>query len=511
MGNEDLKTSNRVSTSGGAAGKLPPREVHSALVGPSLGGEFNVIELDFAPEACVRFDDVRFEFDSSFLGPEAKTELKLLGQLRDEDPTRPASVFGHADPTGNDDYNKQLSGRRAQAMYGLLTRKTNLWEDLFKHPQGGDNWGTKSIQIMLTELGHYDGPVNGVLDAATRQAVRDFQSSPEGAGLVVDGDPGPSTRPKLYLAYMDSICVGADDQPFTIDPVEGFLARGADAGGKGDFQGCSEFNPDMVFSEPERQRFQQPQHKVERDQENKINRRVVVYLFRSGSEVKPASWPCPRAKEGVAQCRTRFHADGDFRRTPRGERRRTFDVEGDTFACNFYDRVSALSPCEQGPVVKDKVCCKQRGIVVNNLDPLRIGRLQVSVPAVFGPDQTVFAMPCVPYAGPGVGFLALPPVGANVWVDFEQGDKDFPVWSGCFWGAGEMPAEALGRPGRKVFKTENVTLIMDEAPGAFTIAVGLAGGVVMNNAGVTLDNGRGATVTETGPQVSINRGALEVI
>jgi hypothetical protein len=238
---------------------------------------------------------------------------------------------------------------------------------------------------------------------------------------------------------------------------------------------------------------------------------VVVYLFRSGSEIKPESWPCPRAKEGVAQCRTRFHADGDFRRTPRGERRRSFDVEGDTFACNFYDRISVLSPCEQGPDIKDKICCKQRGVVVNNIDPQQIGRLQVSVPAVFGPDQAVFAMPAVPYAGPGVGFLALPPVGANVWIDFEQGDKDFPVWSGCFWNPGEMPAEAFSQPGRKVFKTENVTLIMDEAPGAFTIAVEAAGSVVMNGAGVTLDNGRGATVTEAGPQVSINQGALEVI
>ena len=349
MSNEGLKSPGRVSTTGGAAGKLPIREVHSALVGPSLADEFNVIELDFAPEACVRFDDVRFEFDSSFIGPESKTELKLLGQLHNEDATRPASIFGHADPSGNDDYNKQLSGRRAQAMYGLLTRKTDLWEDLFKHPLGGDEWGTRSIQSMLKELGHYSGPINGVLDGPTKEAVKKFQSSPQGAGLVPDGDPGQNTRPKLYLAYMNSICIDEKDQPFTVDPVDGFLAHGADAGGKGDFQGCSEFNPDMVFSKPEDQKFKQPANKAERDRENNINRRVVVYLFRSGSEIKPASWPCPKAKEGVAQCRKRFHADGDFRRTPRGELRRTFDVDGDTFACNFYDRISLLSPCEQPP------------------------------------------------------------------------------------------------------------------------------------------------------------------
>jgi len=350
VGNDDLGGSDRVVTSGGAAGKLPVREVHSVLVGPSLGSEFNAIELDFAPEACVRFDDVRFEFDSSFIGAETRTELKLLGKLHNEDPTRPASVFGHADPSGNDDYNKQLSGRRAQAMYGLLTRKTNLWEDLFKHPLGGDDWGNKSIQVMLTELGHYNGPINGALDGPTVEAVKAFQRSPPGAGLKVDGDPGQNTRAKLFLAYMNRLCVDENDQPFTIDPTNGFLAHGADAGGKGDFQGCSEFNPDMVFSKPEDDRFKQPANHAERDQQNKVNRRVVVYLFRSGSEIKPDSWPCPRVKEGVAGCRKRFHADGDFRRNPRGDNRRTFDVDGDTFACNFYERISNLSPCESPPV-----------------------------------------------------------------------------------------------------------------------------------------------------------------
>ena len=512
MSNNDLKSVSHVRTDGGVAGKHPLREVHSALVGPATGEEFNVIELDFAPEACVRFDDVRFEFDSSFIGPESRTELQLLGQLRNEDPTRPASIFGHADPSGDDNYNKQLSGRRAQAMYGLLTRKTELWEELYKNPLGGDSWGNKSIQTMLKQLGFYEGSINGVLDAATNKAVRDFQSSPQGAGLTDDGIAGPKTREKLFLAYMDSICVDDKGVPFKLDPKTDFLAKGADSGGKGDFQGCSEFNPDMVFSKPEQQQFQQPQNKTERDRENKINRRVVVYLFRSGSEIKPQSWPCPRAKEGIAQCRTRFHADGDFRRTPRGEERRFFDEGGETFACNFYERIANLSPCEKPPPPETKkFCCKHRGTVVNNIDPNQMGRLQVRVPDVLG-DQTPFAMPAVPYAGAGVGFIALPPVGANVWVDFEEGDAERPVWSGCFWGAGEFPAEAAGQPAKKIFKTENVTLIMDDTPGlgGFTVTIDAGGSLVMNANGIALNNARGSSITETGLEVSINQDALEV-
>lgn len=337
-----------VVTTGGVAAKHPPAVVHDVLVGPSTNGEFNTVELDFAPEACVRFDDVRFEFDSSFIGPEAATELKLLGKLIKEGPERPASIFGHADPVGDDDYNKILSGRRSQAMYGLLTRKTELWEDLFKHPQGGDSWGTQSIQVMLKTLGHYSGPINGTLDTPTRDAVKAFQGSPEGAGLVVDGDPGQSTRPKLYKAYMDRICVDDADQSFQLDPAKNFLAQGADAGGKGDFQGCSEFNPDLVFSQEETNRFKNAANKAERDQENKPNRRVVVYLFRKGSKISPASWPCPRAKEGVAACRKRFFSDGEKRRTPTATRRLFKDTK-DTFACRFYDRISTLSPCEGPP------------------------------------------------------------------------------------------------------------------------------------------------------------------
>ncbi|MCB1831203.1 MAG: baseplate assembly protein, partial [Gammaproteobacteria bacterium] len=62
---------------------------------------------------------------------------------------------------------------------------------------------------------------------------------------------------------------------------------------------------------------------------------------------------------------------------------------------------------------------KYRGSVENNVDPQMMGRIQVSVPAVLGDGTLSWAMPCVPYAGPGVGLFTLPPNGANVWVEFE--------------------------------------------------------------------------------------------
>lgn len=64
--------------------------------------------------------------------------------------------------------------------------------------------------------------------------------------------------------------------------------------------------------------------------------------------------------------------------------------------------------------MKQKYFGKFRGKVENTIDPLMLARIQISVPAVLGQGSLSWAMPCVPYAGPGVGFFAIPPVGANI-------------------------------------------------------------------------------------------------
>lgn len=146
----------------------------------------------------------------------------------------PISIFGHADPVGDDEYNKRLSGRRATAIYALLTRKTKLWEELYSQLYGRDNWGLAAIQTMLRALGRDPGPITSSLNTETREIVKAFQQE---QGLRPDGDPGPKTRKTLFLAYMDQLC-GKD---FVLDPHKDFLARGQDPGGKGDYQGCGVF------------------------------------------------------------------------------------------------------------------------------------------------------------------------------------------------------------------------------------------------------------------------------
>lgn len=159
---------------------------------------------------------------------------------------------------------------------------------------------------------------------------------------------------------------------------------------------------------------------------------------------------------------------------------------------------------------------KYRGKVENNIDPLMLGRVQVSVPAVLGSGRLSWALPCAPFAGPGVGLFAVPPKGANVWVEFEGGDPDYPIWTGGFWGAGEAPA-VPALPEMKVFKTDAVTLTISDLPGAGGVTLEVMPPAVaaplklsFSSQGIEISNG--AAVIKLDPvSVDINNGALKVI
>ncbi|MDQ6617630.1 MAG: phage baseplate assembly protein V [Actinomycetota bacterium] len=96
-----------------------------------------------------------------------------------------------------------------------------------------------------------------------------------------------------------------------------------------------------------------------------------------------------------------------------------------------YGDPEAQSP---DPDVRKRFFGKYRGSVVDNADPLAQGRLIVRVPDVSGILTSNWALPCVPLAGPMMGTSFVPPpIGSNVWVEFEQGDSQYPIWVGCFW------------------------------------------------------------------------------
>jgi uncharacterized protein involved in type VI secretion and phage assembly len=159
---------------------------------------------------------------------------------------------------------------------------------------------------------------------------------------------------------------------------------------------------------------------------------------------------------------------------------------------------------------------KYRGTVTDIQDPLMTGRIRAKVPDVLGDLESGWAMPCAPFGGSGMGFFALPKVGAGVWIEFEHGDPDYPIWAGCWFGsAAEMPSDLLAPPYKKVMlKTEGGhSIILDDTPGIGGITLQTSGGqkIVMNATGIEIDNGMGGKIKMTGPQVSVNDGALDVI
>ncbi len=171
--------------------------------------------------------------------------------------------------------------------------------------------------------------------------------------------------------------------------------------------------------------------------------------------------------------------------------------------------------------VRSRYFGKYRGTVSDNSDPTGRGRLKVKVPAVLG-ELELWAMPCVPYAGAGVGFYCLPEPATGVWVEFEAGDPSYPIWSGCFWADGELPDD--DDPAVKVWRTESLTLRLDDgadellAEASSGSKLTLAGEVRSESGGASHEVGSGGVIADSGSgktelagaTFKVNNGALEV-
>jgi len=160
---------------------------------------------------------------------------------------------------------------------------------------------------------------------------------------------------------------------------------------------------------------------------------------------------------------------------------------------------------------------KYRGTVVSNVDPQNMGRLSVTVPDVSNIQTSTWAMPSAALAGNQSGLFAVPPVGSNVWVEFEQGDSDYPIWSGGFWGSSsEVPPQGNSAPpGVQSIVLQSVggnILMISDVPGAaggILLQSSSGASIAINDTGITITNGQ-ATIQIAGPSVTVNNGALVV-
>lgn len=301
-----------IISAGAVVGVHEQQNVDTFVAAPTNGSERNTLRKALVPIACWGTVDARFAFDSSFIQPDIRDDIVELRKVVEQNSGALLSVFGHADPVGELGYNKLLSGRRARALFALVTRDVATWTTLAATPMGRDKWEPAAFETM-----------------------RD--------ALVASGTAAPTARPALIKAYMELLCTGADGKVFVLTVAQ-FLGKGTDAGGKASVQGCGEFNPVRVLSTAEARAFAAPETHPERDARNAPNRRVLIFLFPADSKVDVSTWPCPRATEGIAGCQKRLFTDAKQRIAP-GVETREHPTER-TFSCRFYDRFAAKSPCE---------------------------------------------------------------------------------------------------------------------------------------------------------------------
>ena len=155
--------------------------------------------------------------------------------------------------------------------------------------------------------------------------------------------------------------------------------------------------------------------------------------------------------------------------------------------------------------------------------PEQRGRLMLTIPDVLGLIPSSWAEPCVPLAGPTgppMGVYFVPPIGTGVWVEFEHGDPNYPIWAGCRWGATSdvPPLAKLGNPADPNIVLQSLLqhsiMVSDMPPSPATggiILKSTSGAmIVVNDSGIYISNGKGAMITMIGPTITINNGALVI-
>jgi hypothetical protein len=342
---------------GGVAAEHPPKLTLPVIAAPfpeAQKSNFNALRRSLVTIACKDVPGSHYAFDSSVLSPLAREGFKALKGIIDRHPGSPLSIFGHADPEGTEVYNKFLSERRAEVVFGMLIRDVPTWERLFSHHENtpGDVWGDDAVELMLASLGFVADPAK---KEKLSDVIREYQRI---RGFPITGRNDVALRAKLFAEYMDFLCSDANAKPYRLAKSD-FLGEGAKHGA---FQGCSEFNPQLVLAKVEEDAFKADRvnGKDDRAAANFDNRRAIIYFFEKGSKIDPAKWPCPRAsdQDRISKCIAHFWSDGNDRkgkllddkrrRFGKAVRNRTERIaqREKTFACRFYHGLALHSPCE---------------------------------------------------------------------------------------------------------------------------------------------------------------------
>jgi hypothetical protein len=137
---------------------------------------------------------------------------------------------------------------------------------------------------------------------------------------------------------------------------------------------------------------------------------------------------------------------------------------------------------------------KYRGIVTNVDDPNNQCRIKARVDGVLNGQETGWALPVAPFAGDGHGMVMLPAVGSGVWIEFEAGRLDNPIWSGAWWANGQRP-DPQGAAVRVIVSEHGHKVILDDENDELKLVHG---------------GPQGPTITLSGNEIVLSCGACEI-
>jgi uncharacterized protein involved in type VI secretion and phage assembly len=151
---------------------------------------------------------------------------------------------------------------------------------------------------------------------------------------------------------------------------------------------------------------------------------------------------------------------------------------------------------------------KYRGIVTDVDDPNNQLRIRATVPAVLGEHQCGWAMPAAPFAGDGHGFVMLPKVGSGVWIEFEAGRLDNPIWSGAWWASGQRP-DPQGAGVRVLVSEQGHKVILDDDAGELQLVHGSGPSIKLTGDEILLSCGS-CEIKISSDSISLNNGQIKI-
>jgi uncharacterized protein involved in type VI secretion and phage assembly len=151
---------------------------------------------------------------------------------------------------------------------------------------------------------------------------------------------------------------------------------------------------------------------------------------------------------------------------------------------------------------------KYRGKVSDVDDGEKMGRVKARVPEIYKDQESPWALPAVPFAGPKHGFVFIPEVDDGVWIEFEGGDISRPIWTGCWWASGDMPDPADTKV-RALITTPGHQFVLDDDGKEIHLLHSGGAEMTMTDSEITLTIGQ-SEIKMTSSDISLKNGTTEI-